>query len=254
MDERKECPYCGEEIAASAKKCRFCGEWLEEEVVQDAIAPQPADGATEIQQPAAPTALAAPTEPTVSKTFSPGMINFLVYASLLGMLPDLFEYIKPDWETFNNVTGIIGTLITGGGICALLFMLADKLSADGIKGVSPSMTKATAVIYAISSIASCFDSGIMAVVICLPCLICLLIFWIIVSVQLIKVPTLNKMGIWMLAAILVSAAVLALVDYLSLEFESKRMIMVIMILYIGGYAKFFDYLKKYLTNSNNGIL
>ncbi|MCH5214143.1 MAG: hypothetical protein J1E97_03045 [Muribaculaceae bacterium] len=29
--ERKNCPYCGEEIALLAKKCRFCGEWLPEE-------------------------------------------------------------------------------------------------------------------------------------------------------------------------------------------------------------------------------
>lgn len=26
--ERRKCPYCGEEIVITAKKCRFCGEWL----------------------------------------------------------------------------------------------------------------------------------------------------------------------------------------------------------------------------------
>lgn len=28
--EKKNCPYCGEEIMASAKKCKHCGEWLTE--------------------------------------------------------------------------------------------------------------------------------------------------------------------------------------------------------------------------------
>ena len=27
--DRKTCPYCGEEIAATARKCKHCGEWLE---------------------------------------------------------------------------------------------------------------------------------------------------------------------------------------------------------------------------------
>lgn len=34
MNDKKKCPYCGEEIMADAKKCRFCGEWL------DGAAPQ----------------------------------------------------------------------------------------------------------------------------------------------------------------------------------------------------------------------
>ena len=28
--DTKNCPYCGEEILAIAKKCKHCGEWLEE--------------------------------------------------------------------------------------------------------------------------------------------------------------------------------------------------------------------------------
>ncbi len=34
MNDRKKCPFCGEEIMVTAKKCRFCGEWL------DGAAPQ----------------------------------------------------------------------------------------------------------------------------------------------------------------------------------------------------------------------
>ena len=52
--ERRKCPYCGEEIAATAKKCRFCGEWLEkpQQPVQAAPRPQP--------QPQPPTPAPAP--------------------------------------------------------------------------------------------------------------------------------------------------------------------------------------------------
>ena len=53
MDNRKNCPYCGEEIAASAKKCRFCGEWLE---IEEAVLMPETTDAAQIQEYAAPAA------------------------------------------------------------------------------------------------------------------------------------------------------------------------------------------------------
>ena len=35
--ETMKCPYCGEEILAIAKKCKHCGEWLDEEEIEGEV-------------------------------------------------------------------------------------------------------------------------------------------------------------------------------------------------------------------------
>ena len=51
MNETKNCPYCGEEILAGAKKCKHCGEWLEEEPKPVAVKPEPQSPVTFMTRP-----------------------------------------------------------------------------------------------------------------------------------------------------------------------------------------------------------
>ena len=69
MEEFKICPYCGEQIKTIAKKCRYCGQWLNEENVQQPIAPTnvetpPAPPAPTPSAPPTPTPPAPPIPPT----------------------------------------------------------------------------------------------------------------------------------------------------------------------------------------------
>ena len=51
MNETKICPYCGEEILAGAKKCKHCGEWLEEEPKPVTVKPEPQSPITVMARP-----------------------------------------------------------------------------------------------------------------------------------------------------------------------------------------------------------
>lgn len=60
-DATKRCPYCGEEILAVAKKCKHCGEWLDENT--QVSMPQPTAVPAPVCEPAPAPAPAPTPEP-----------------------------------------------------------------------------------------------------------------------------------------------------------------------------------------------
>lgn len=66
MNETKNCPYCGEEILAGARKCKHCGEWLEEDAKPE---PRQVESVAPVRHYAqAPvTVMARPAEQKVSQ-------------------------------------------------------------------------------------------------------------------------------------------------------------------------------------------
>ena len=68
MNETKTCPYCGEEILAMAKKCKHCGEWLEEDTPG-------APSGSQTAQTAASAPVTVMTRPSEQSVSQPIVIN-----------------------------------------------------------------------------------------------------------------------------------------------------------------------------------
>lgn len=106
MEETKRCPYCGEEILAVAKKCKHCGEWLEEKPHQDAVT-SPRIESKKIPIRVAEDSVDSNDEELFSKNIplSNTVIQWLFWAAIIGLLITTAHALVPDGDMLNTSIG-----------------------------------------------------------------------------------------------------------------------------------------------------
>jgi len=138
MEETKRCPYCGEEILATAKKCKHCGEWLEEGNLPNSAelteANQPADNVLEPSETA--QAIDAPLLEGVETLSNILMVVCLL--ALFGMMAYGFDLdsfnkrISSFFSIFTILPEWVYTLAFIGSQTALLCMAYHGMSQKGM--------------------------------------------------------------------------------------------------------------------------
>lgn len=103
MEETKRCPYCGEEILAVAKKCKHCGEWLEEKPQQG---PNTASK-TESKEEPVMESVDSNDDELFSKNIplSNTIIQWLFWAAIIGLLITTAHAFVPDGDMLSTSTG-----------------------------------------------------------------------------------------------------------------------------------------------------
>ena len=128
MEETKRCPYCGEEILATAKKCKHCGEWQEEKPANAAESIQPATArpaGTATPPPASPadTGQTADSVPSLIERYYVEVF-FRHYADFKGKLPRKQFWIAYLFYTLSIIPLLAIDMMIGFPVLLLIYLLA----------------------------------------------------------------------------------------------------------------------------------
>lgn len=252
--ERKKCPYCEEDIALSAKKCRFCGEWLPEEEEMQMSEHDYQDSPVEPQNIIPPVQSSAPASqlemaiPEDTYSFSPTLLNFICVLGIGGAVVMLISLLLSNFGDLSGLLSFSGCIMDASFI-AVYFMLAYKLKSDNVITRAQGMFGMTGIM-AVSFLVNLFSDDEMEFAEVLT--IISFLAEIVIAIVLITKNDTRKIGIWSL----VSTAGFLIFAYWILPeifsgYRGSGNGRFITLLVIFPVVKFFESSKKYLCNQQS---